>query len=172
LSLSTVLLATLLAAAFYNDARRAVIPNVYTLPSMAAGLLLSAAGGSGTFASAGCGLLAGFALMLPLYAVGAVGAGDVKLFGAIGALSGTEFVLHGLMNSVVAAGAIGLGLLAAKRQLQSRMGAVAAHLFGLFVLKNVNGLLRLKQSGGAFTFPFMYAVVPGIAVTWSYIQPF
>ncbi|MGQ9513287.1 A24 family peptidase, partial [Thermodesulfitimonas sp.] len=40
------------------------------------------------------GLGAGVALLLPAYVAGGVGAGDVKLLGAVGACGGPEFALY------------------------------------------------------------------------------
>jgi len=168
MTLPYVVLAALLAAAFYKDVKHSIIPNALTGSGTAFAFVyyLAVDGWNGLLFSLG-GFAAGFGLMLALYMCGAVGAGDVKLFGAIGALAGPRFVVVGAVHSVVFAGAIGLVLMLAKRQLLIRLRRALYALTGFVWLKDAGALVRLKQTDG-MTFPFMYAVLPGIAATWIY----
>ena len=77
----------------YFDVRYRRIPNVFVLATLISGLLINfmAAGWRGLLASAG-GCLVAFVLMLILHVFGAMGAGDVKLFAAIGSVVGTGHV--------------------------------------------------------------------------------
>jgi prepilin peptidase CpaA len=65
------------------------IPNWLTLPGMVLGIAAQAwfFGGAGALNGA-LGLLLGFALFFPMYALGYMGAGDVKLLMAVGAWLG------------------------------------------------------------------------------------
>jgi prepilin peptidase CpaA len=71
------------------DVRTGRIPNVLTFGAAAAGFAFSAlqAGPSGLGTSL-LGCLAGLVLFLPLFALGGMGGGDVKLLAAIGAWIG------------------------------------------------------------------------------------
>jgi prepilin peptidase CpaA len=77
----------------YFDVRYRRIPNVFVLATLAGGLLINLAAGGpwGLWASAG-GCVMAFVLMLLLHVFGAMGAGDVKLFAAIGSVVGTALV--------------------------------------------------------------------------------
>ena len=78
----------------YYDVRYRRIPNAFVLATLAAGVAINAifAGFPGVVASlAGCALA--FVLMFMLHVFGAMGAGDVKLFAAIGAVTGASLVL-------------------------------------------------------------------------------
>ena len=88
------LLVPLAALITYYDARYRRIPNAFVLATLVAGLSMNAAlgGWQGLLASAG-GCLAAFCLMLLLHVFGAMGAGDVKLFGAIGSVIGSSLVM-------------------------------------------------------------------------------
>jgi prepilin peptidase CpaA len=98
------------------DLRTRRIPNALTFGAAAAGLVASAwAGGlSGAGASAGGWLLA-LGMWLPIYALGGMGAGDVKLMAAIGAWLGPGAVLFAALYSAIAGGVMAAGVAIANR---------------------------------------------------------
>ncbi|MCZ8521516.1 MULTISPECIES: prepilin peptidase [Paenibacillus] len=157
-----------LAAAFCTDVTRSRIPNGLTAAGAAGGMLLHLGqDGFGGLGAALLGLAAGFLPMLLLYALGAVAAGDVKLFGALGALTGAAVTLQTMTASLLCAGVIGAGILLVRSDGMSRLRTM---LFGLFQLAFFRdfGLLRPDQGegGGRLRFPFMWAVLPGAVYTF------
>ena len=108
------------------DLRESRIPNVQVLLAMATGLSLNTLGpsngaegllsdfpGALGFAMSFAGLGLGILLLLPLYAMGVMGAGDVKWLGALGSFVGPQELL-GLLLAVFLAG----GILALMRMVQ------------------------------------------------------
>jgi prepilin peptidase CpaA len=103
------LLVLVLIAAVY-DLRYRRIPNWLTVSGVLAGLGLNAfldQGRPGMFVSSLMGLVIAFVLNFGLYALRAMGAGDVKLMAAIGALVGWErwfgiFFVTALIGGVMA----------------------------------------------------------------------
>lgn len=93
------------AAACVYDLRTRRIPNVLTFGAAVAALVFHAAmaGTTGVMTTAG-GWLLGVALFFPFFALGGLGAGDVKLLGAIGAWLGPGVVLPVGMYSALAGG--------------------------------------------------------------------
>jgi prepilin peptidase CpaA len=164
-----VVLVVLLAVAFVQDALQSKIANTITVPGMFVGLVLSVTsdreGWLSGLLDSSAGLLVGFIVMLLLYAMGAVGAGDVKLFGAIGAIAGLQFVLYGIMNAVLCAGIVGLAILLWKREIRQRMRTVGAALLGVWIWRDIRPVQALKQAD-PLRFPFMYAVLPAMGLTW------
>src|SRR5215468_4831987 len=94
---------TILAALLDWRSRR--IPNWLTVPGLLSGVVVHAliAGWHGTlFALEGASLA--LILLLPLVALRALGAGDWKLMGAVGAFVGPVMFLFVLLGSIVASG--------------------------------------------------------------------
>lgn len=107
-SLVVVALVTLTAAA--TDLWKFKVYNVLTLPTLAVGLLVSPINGGIQAGLLGAAL--GFGLLAVFFALGGVGAGDVKLLTAIGAWLGPSTTLHVFIVSAMAGGVYALILLA------------------------------------------------------------
>jgi prepilin peptidase CpaA len=99
---------TVVWAAAWVDFRTLRIPNALVLLTAALGLLAQVlAGGTGGLLQGLLGMLLALALLFPLYLLGHMGAGDVKLMGAVGVLLGPETFLLALVVTLLAAGAMG-----------------------------------------------------------------
>lgn len=93
----------------YHDVRYRRIPNPIVLATLISGLLMNITlhGFSGGLNSIG-GCLLAFTLMFILHVFGAMGAGDVKLFAAIGSLLGAQLVLPTFVVVVLTGGLLAL----------------------------------------------------------------
>src|SRR5688572_15812247 len=97
----------LVAAAWDLSTRR--IPNVLTFGAALAALIAHAyIGGWNGLGMAAAGWVAGVALFFPVFALGGMGAGDVKLLGAIGAWLGPVAAVWIALYSGIAGGLMGL----------------------------------------------------------------
>jgi prepilin peptidase CpaA len=116
----------------YYDVCYRRIPNPFVLATLATGILINAfyGGLSGTLTSlAGCFIA--FALMFILHVFGAMGAGDVKLFAAIGALTGAHLVLPTFLIVALTGGVLGIVSMIRAGQLKFTMMRVFQILIGL-----------------------------------------
>ena len=105
------------------DIRTRRIPNALTAAMAGVGLGLAATGVSGVSLVASLiGIALGLALMMPGHALGATGAGDVKLMGAVGAIVGPAMVVSAFLFSAVAGGVLAV-IVAIRRR---RLGAAIA----------------------------------------------
>ncbi len=107
----------------YYDVRYRRIPNAFVLAALISGLVVNTllGGLSGALASLG-GCAFAFALMFMLHLFGAMGAGDVKLFAAIGAIIGSSLVLPTFLIVALTGGVLAVLTMI-------RAGSVRATLF-------------------------------------------
>ena len=105
--ISVAVAVAVLACGF--DLRTRRIPNVLTFGAAIVALAVNVAtSDSSGLLTAGAGWLLGIVLFFPFFALGGMGAGDVKLLGAIGAWLGPEAVLHVALYSALAGGPIAI----------------------------------------------------------------
>ncbi|MDR3566499.1 MAG: prepilin peptidase [Syntrophobacteraceae bacterium] len=101
-----------LIASFITDIRSQKIPNWITYPVIVLALLAYSTidGYHGLLYSAeGLGL--GLALLMPFYAMGGTGAGDVKLMAAVGAALGPGSLLCAFFSTGIVGGVMAAGIL-------------------------------------------------------------
>jgi prepilin peptidase CpaA len=140
------ILVAFVVAVVYTDWRYRRIPNAFTYPVMAAGLVLGAIEGlPGEIMAKGlfdhvAGLVVGFLIAYPFYAMGGLKAGDGKYIMAVGAMRGLGLLLEGAVYGALLGGVIALGFIAARR-------------------------LRPANAAGASTVPVMKTWIPyGVAL--------
>jgi prepilin peptidase CpaA len=106
---STPLLLMFLGIAIGTDLARHRIPNVLISTMLFCGIALQihSFGASGLAASV-VGMMVGFLILLPFYAVGGMGAGDVKLLAAAGSFLGPWGAVLAGAFTMVAGGALAI----------------------------------------------------------------
>lgn len=116
----------------YYDIRYRRIPNPFVLATLASGLAVNFITGGlrGLYLSVG-GCLLAFILMFMLHLFGAMGAGDVKLFAAIGAVTGIHLVLPTFLVVVLTGGVLALVSIIRAGVLVTTMHRVLQILVGL-----------------------------------------
>ena len=116
----------------YNDVRYRRIPNPYVLATLISGLTLNFAMGGlqgGVHSIGGCVLA--FLLMFILHVFGAMGAGDVKLFAAIGSVIGVQLVIPTFVVVVLTGGLLALFTILRSGVFRTTMFRVLQILVGL-----------------------------------------
>lgn len=116
----------------YHDVRYRRIPNAFVLAALIGGIAINGifGGVSGLIASV-VGCVMAFGLMFMLHIFGAMGAGDVKLFAAIGAVTGAHLVLPTFIVVVLTGGVLALFSIIRAGVLVSTMHRVLQILVGM-----------------------------------------
>lgn len=156
-----------LAAAVFFDIRERRIPNwlVATGVAVAIGVHLYEAGAGGLLFAAR-GLAVGILLLLVPFALGGVGAGDVKLLGMVGAFKGVLFVFNSFLWMALIGGVMALFCLVREGRLGESLarwgrGAVLALSAG----RGRVFLGSLQREPFQVSFPYGLAIALGAAAT-------
>jgi prepilin peptidase CpaA len=152
-------------AACVTDVSTSRIPNVLTFAAAALAIVfhVSAPGGQG-FTHAGLGLIAGLAVFFPLFALGAMGAGDVKLMAAIGAWIGWLPIVWVALYGSLAGGILALAIAFRKNYLRTALHNIK--MLGYFWwVEGVKPLPALTlESSQSLRMPYAVAIAAGLAV--------
>lgn len=166
-------LLVLLLAAVRSDLRDHRIPNHLVLFGMVSGLLLhtilpdgngflaKGAGALGPWSSLQ-GLCLGAAAMFPFYCLRTMGAGDVKLMAAVGAILGPGDIVPALAGTLLAGGLVSLGVAVfagSTGQLLRNLAAMAGAGLEKLALPGKSGIEPPARSAGAA--PYAVAVALG-----------
>ncbi|MDP1596761.1 MAG: A24 family peptidase [Methylotenera sp.] len=137
-------LVVLLLMVTRQDIRSRRIPNKLVLIGLVLGVVLNGLlpegqgfnraipGGLGWLAALK-GLVVGMAVLLPIYWLRAMGAGDVKLMAMVGAFLGSADVLGAVLVTFIAGGVMALAVVLWSRQLRQMLLNVKLILLGGFV---------------------------------------
>ena len=173
------LMAMLLGVAVWCDVTSRRIPNWLVFTGMALGLVLNGVlpkgfgfnsylpGGLGWIASLE-GLAIGLAVMLPLYLLRAMGAGDVKLMAMVGAFLGVEQVLGAVVATFLVGGVMALAIALKTRVLMQVMSNLKQMMF-LGAVKVSAGQVPSLEGTAVSTGRLPYAVAIAVGTMVSLV---
>jgi prepilin peptidase CpaA len=159
-----ILIAFVLIAAIY-DAALQKIPNWTALSIALLGVGWSIFSSEGpSVRDSSLGLLAGFALMLPSYVFGGMGAGDVKLIAAIGSVLGINLVLDLVLYSYLAMFVMAILFIVVKGDLVKLLRRLRTLVYGLF-----SGVWAYQKPDSSDAASSRLPLAPAIAVATCYV---
>jgi prepilin peptidase CpaA len=144
------------------------IPNALTLPTMAFGIIYFIfLNGMDGFLHSTSGLLLGLALLLPVYIIGGMGAGDVKLMGTVGSILGPKGVFVAFLYSAIVGGVYALFILARSKALSQTAGRYGLMLKGYLC---TGQLTYIPQNKGKLP-PLCYGLAIFLGTLLSVLRP-
>ena len=149
-----------------TDLRSRRIPNWLTLGAMVAGLGFHALmpGGHG-IAAAALGLVVGLFVFFPFFALGALGAGDVKLMAALGAWVGAAAVVNVALYGAVAGGVLAVAVALWHGYLRQALRNIGA-LLSYWRVEGLKPLPELTlEAGKGLRLPYALPIMAGLMVT-------
>ncbi|MDD0843776.1 A24 family peptidase [Pseudomonas sp. Gutcm_11s] len=166
--LTAALLLGLLAIAVVSDVRRHRIPNQLILAGLAVALALQLlAGGVAGLGNLVLGMLVGFGLFIPLYALGGMAAGDVKLMAMAGAFLTPTHAVWMAFFSLIAGSLCGLLIILVRGQLGMTLSR-----YWLILLSRTHVAPAADEVAGK-PFPYSVAILFGVllALVWRPFDP-
>ena len=148
----------------FTDVREGRIYNAVTVPFAALGLLLNILdkGLAGVVFSLG-GLALGLALFFVSAFLGRIlGAGDCKLFAAVGALQGPQFLLWAILFSLVIGGVFGILVAVWRGVLKRSLHRVWQAVYFKIYMKMP---MDITQSESKLRLPYAVAILAGCLFT-------
>lgn len=167
LAIQAALVALVLTAAGY-DFRFRRIPNWLVVTGLCAGLALNTMiSGWAGLRLAAVGFAGGFGVYFFFYMLRAMGAGDVKLMGAVGSLVGWDLWLRVFLASAIAGGVAGVVMIVVKRRVRRTLWNIG-FILSEFLHFRAPYLTRDEldvKSEAAVTLPHGVAIAAGTLVT-------
>ena len=155
-----------LCVAVATDVREQKIRNWCTFPLILFGVIAHAClGGWDGFSFGGLGFLAGFGLFLPVYLVGGVGPGDVKLFAGVGAVKGYLFAFTAWLGTCIFGALMAVAWLFFKGDGWAQVKSTVRSLMtGTFMVQRLEGVTEKQK------YPYALAILVGVlgAYVWMH----
>ncbi|MEH7333228.1 prepilin peptidase [Neobacillus drentensis] len=158
-----VLILSLLIS-LYTDIKNRKILNTVTFPTLIFSFLYHIwTNGFDGFLFSGKGFLTGLCLLIIPYILGGMGAGDVKLMAAIGALMGTSFVFYSFIYTALIGGVIALLLIIKTNGFRNTIKSFFFNV--VFLRSNLGSMILAKNKESSISFPYGVAIVLGTLCT-------
>jgi len=155
---------TYLAIISIIDARSSKIPNKITISffilALTYNIIFSGWGGLG-FALAGTA--SGLGLLLPIFLLGGMGAGDVKALAALGALMGPKDILQIFLYMGIVGGVIGLMYFVVSGRLTFLLSYISQRFKEYYFFKDIQPFKAGKGESG-IRFPYAIAIAFGFSI--------
>jgi len=158
------LVSVVLVVAAVIDGWKLKVPNWITFPMIVSGWIFSGVlfGWVGLGWSL-CGTATGLALLLPLYAIGGMGAGDVKLLAGVGAWVWAGTTLYAFCVSAVAGGIIAVGMVVYRQGWGKHANQFVSLLTEILVVRDPSALsaVAAQRKGSMFLLPYGIPIAIG-----------
>lgn len=168
----TLVLVLLLAVAVTGDIRCYKISNMTVAAGLAAGLALNSlqSGFSGLLGSLLSTVIPAAALSI-LFAMRMLGAGDIKLFCAIGSIMGIKFNLYAVLYSFLAGGIIALVIMLGRKNIKERFVHIATYLKSVYLSHALIPYTNFDSKSDGAKFHFSPAIAAGCCIQLLILLP-
>lgn len=157
----------LITLALISDIKTYKIKNYILLPFIIAGFITNIYidGISGLVFSFK-GMAVPSILLITLFALRMLGAGDIKLFSTIGAIMGLDFVLYTMAYSFLAGGAMALFLIIFRKNGIERFKYLFEYLKSCIITLSILPYTDFKDKSDGGKFRFAFAIAFGVLINF------
>ncbi len=141
------------------------IKNTVVVPFIMAGILTNAIlSGPGGLKSSAAGILLPVLLLIVFFALRMLGAGDIKLFSAIGSIMGAKFVIYAMAYSFISGGVIAVLIIVFRRNGKERLKYLLAYIKSCFLSFSLLPYTDFENKEDGAKFRFSYAAACGALI--------
>ena len=135
-----------LIIAAYIDGKQLKVPNWITFPMVLSGLVYSTVVGGWEGLGAGLlGMTVGLLTLLPLYSIGGMGAGDVKLMAGIGAWMGVMPTVWAFVATVIVGAVMSVIMVLWSKEWEKHYGQFIMIIMEIFSVKDPRKLTDIAK---------------------------
>lgn len=158
-------LALLLILALISDIKTYKIKNNIVYPFILIGLITNLyLDGLDGLTSSFKGIIIPIALLILLFILRMLGAGDIKLFSAIGSIMGLEFVTYTIIYSFIAGGVMALSTIIIRKNGIKRLVYLFQYIKSCFLTMSALPYTDFEDKSDGAKFRFAFAVVGGVGI--------
>ncbi|RCX11238.1 prepilin peptidase CpaA [Anaerobacterium chartisolvens] len=141
------------------------IKNAVVVPFIVAGILTNTVlGGPEGLKSSISGILLPVLLLIVFFALRMLGAGDIKLFSAVGSIMGAEFVMYAMAYSFISGGVIAVLIIALRKNGKERLRHLVAYIKSCFLSFSLLPYTDFEDKSDGAKFRFSYAIACGTLI--------
>jgi prepilin peptidase CpaA len=158
------LLSVILVVAAIIDGWMLKVPNWLTFPLVLIGWIAGAyCGGINGLIASIAGTLVGLGLLLPAYAIGGMGAGDVKLMAGIGAWIGATATFYAFCVSAIIGGIIAVVMVLIRRRWHHHLQQFFRIVDEIMVIRNADTLstIAAERKSSMMLLPYGIPIAVG-----------
>ncbi|NMB33492.1 MAG: prepilin peptidase [Clostridium sp.] len=155
----------LITAALFSDIKSYKIRNKLTFTFMIIGLILAIMeGGVQGFLDSLLGIVIPFVLLIILYALRMLGAGDIKLFSAVGAVMGWQAIIWIMIYSFLAGGCIAVFVIGVNKNAKKRFAHIFNYLKCTFLTRSIQPYSDFEIKDKKSMLKMAYAILCGTII--------
>jgi prepilin peptidase CpaA len=161
----------LLLLSLISDIKTYRIKNSITFPFVALGLITNfLSGGLQGLGDSLAAFILPPTLLIILYMARMLGAGDIKLFRAIGSIMGTHFVFHATICSFLCGGIIALAVIIIRKNGRQRMQHLIKYIKTCIATLSLHPYTTFEDKRDGAKFRFSYAIFSGTMISLLVLQ--
>ncbi|HOJ09366.1 MAG TPA: prepilin peptidase [Clostridiales bacterium] len=107
------------------------------------------------------GIIIPVAILFSLFAASMLGAGDIKVFSAIGSIMGIRFAIHTIIYSFLWGGVISLAIIVIRKNRKQRLKYLYDYLKSCILTLSIVPYTNFDEKNEGDKFQFAYAIVLG-----------
>ncbi|WP_459767491.1 A24 family peptidase [Alkaliphilus crotonatoxidans] len=161
--IQSILLLCLIIAAVYTDIKSNKIKNKLVYSMMLMGIVINGMSGQQGIKESFFGILLPGLFLLPLFLLRMLGAGDIKLFSAIGSITGSTFIIKCMLASFLAGGLMALCIMIIKKNMRIRLMNLFQYLKASFLTRSLLPYQDFNRKDNGH-FPFAVAIALGTLI--------